>query len=171
MALHGLMHDSALLYWAKRGARSATSGFSGGRGGRGSMTTIFKFQKLVIYKPILHRELNTRSGGLWKELHRRGNLAVLGAKAQVGVKTGALKRSIHMKHLGNPAGQYLWIGSNKSYAEAHHNGTKPHTIEAKSPSQPLVFRSGSRIVRTPVVFHPGTRANPYLASQLRHFRM
>lgn len=126
---------------------------------------------VTLYKPILHRELNTSAGSLWKHMEIAGNKAVLGAKSKVGVDTGKLRKSIHKRHLGNPTGQYMLIGSwTVDYALAHHQGTKPHLIYPDR-AKILSFSSKSRVVRTPgPVNHPGTRANPYLTSQLWHFR-
>lgn len=126
----------------------------------------FKLVHLDIFKPQLHMVLNTPSGNLWSALHKRGNAIVRDSKKQVGVRTGALRSSIHMRHLGNATGQYLWIGSTKNYAYAHHEGTRPHTITPKD-APILVFRSGARVVRTPLVNHPGTRANRYLTGPMR----
>lgn len=118
---------------------------------------------------ILNKELQTPSGELWKWLHKRGELSVIGAKRSVGVQTGALRRSIHMRHLGNSTGQYLWIGSEKNYALLHHEGTKPHLITPNPPNQMLRFSKGTRVVFARQVLHPGTKPNPYLSSQLRNF--
>lgn len=125
----------------------------------------------VIYvdATALHKELDTSAGELWKWLHKRGLKAVNGAKRSVGVQTGALKRSIHMKHLGNATGQYLWIGSQRSHALVHHEGSKPHLITPNPPNQVLKFNRGSRVIFARQVMHPGTRPNRYLSSQLRHF--
>jgi len=147
---------------------------AGRRGGRRSggneVRFTFAVSKVIIYKPQLHRELNTRSGGLWKALDKRGDYAVKMAKAQVGVKSGKLRASIHKRHVGNFTGQYLWIGSKVNYAYAHHEGTKPHIIMPKIPTRLLRFTSKGRLVITPgPVLHPGTKRNPYLSNQLRLF--
>lgn len=128
--------------------------------------------QVTIYKAELRRFLNTPHEDkktLWKWLEEKGDEAVLGAKRKVGVKTGALQRSIHKRHLGNFTGQYLWIGSEKHYAEIHHNGSRPHLITPNPPNKVLSFTKGSRLIRTSKVMHPGTKPNPYLSSQLRHF--
>lgn len=124
---------------------------------------------VIIYKEPLRQYLNTNKGDLWKWLHIRGERAVAGAKAKVGVKTGRLKASIHMRHLGNITGQYLWIGSERDHALVHHNGSRPHQIRPNPPKQVLAFTKGSRLIVTKQVNHPGTKPNPYLSSQLRHF--
>lgn len=126
-------------------------------------------KSFIINEAKLREELNTPAGELWKWLHKRGEKAVIGAKRQVGVQTGALKRSIHMKHTGNLTGQYLWIGSTRGHALVHHEGSKPHLITPNSPNQVLKFSRGSRVVFARQVMHPGTKPNPYLSSQLRHF--
>lgn len=132
---------------------------------------------VTIYDLDLHMFLNTKytrkrkPAPLWHALRAKGEAAVAGAKLKVGVKTGALRKSIHMKHLGNRTGQYLWIGSKLPYAYLHHQGTKPHPIVATNPGGQLVFIRKARLIRTPMVNHPGTRGNHYLRVQLRrHFR-
>lgn len=124
--------------------------------------------RFVLNKPALAIQMNTPSGALWRWMERRGNRALSGAKRQVGVNTGKLRQSLHMKHRPEIYGQSLWIGSDTvSYAYMHHQGTKPHVI---APKNGTILRMGSsRIVHGPVM-HPGTRPNPFLSSQLHHFR-
>lgn len=156
--------DSIGGYYAKKLIKSAVRM----RGGSVRRGTAFGFSvvKVNLDKVQLRIILNTPVGNLWRQLHRRGEAIVRSAKRQVGVKTGALRQSIHMKHTGNVTGQYLWIGSKKNYAYLHHQGTRPHTITAtKSPV--LVFRSGARIVKTPSVLHPGTKPNRYLSDPMK----
>lgn len=128
--------------------------------------------QVTVYKEELRLFLNTNHSDrktLWKWLDEKGELAVLGAKRKVGVRTGALRNSIHKRHLGNVTGQYLWIGSERGYAELHHNGSRPHMIRPTAPNKTLVFSKGTRLVFASEVRHPGTKPNPYLSSQLRHF--
>ena len=184
MPAYGLIPDSALISVGRRAVR----GLRGRRPRRVRsgpllrevITTKTKFSwrmlKVEIDDIALHKYLNTTTtiegdpSPLWWALHAKGEIAVAGAKRKVGVKTGALRKSIHMRHLGNRSGQYLWIGSEKPYAYMHHQGTKPHPIVAKNPGGVLVFTKGTRLIRTPAVAHPGTRANWYLRAQLRHFK-
>lgn len=156
--------DSVAGYYAKRLLKSQKHM----RGRAPSRGTVFGFTfvNIDIDKAALHLVLNTPSGNLWGAMERRGNAIVRDSKKLVGVKTGALRNSIHMRHLGNATGQYLWIGSNKNYAYAHHEGTKPHTITPDT-APVLVFRSGTKIIRTALVKHPGTRPNPYLTAAMR----
>lgn len=123
---------------------------------------------VVLDKPALYTQLNTPQGDLWRWLHKRGKDALNAAQRQVGVRTGKLRRSLHMRHEPRPEGQELWIGSDTvSYAYLHHQGTKPHII---APKHGTVLRMGSsRVVHGPVM-HPGTKPNPFLSSQLHHFR-
>jgi hypothetical protein len=160
--------DSFLGNTARKLIRRSLRGGGGPPGGPGRRRSVvvWKVINVKIYKPQLNLILNTPRGNLWGALHRRGESIVRGAKRQVGVRTGALRTSIHMKHTGNFTGQYLWIGSNKNYAYAHHEGTRPHLI-TPSKKPVLVFRTGTRLIRTTEVFHPGTRANPYLTTPMR----
>jgi hypothetical protein len=175
--------DSWALWGAKKIAKSTSKGFKGGRRGASSVVTrsilqttttkiSYKFGGVKIYEGRLNAYLNSPSGDLWKWLEVRGNLAVAAAKAQVGVRTGALRSSIHKKHTGNVTGQYLWIGSHKSYAYLHHEGVHPHVITSSKVNgkpKPMVFRKGTVLVHATKVNHPGVKANPYLRDQLRFF--
>lgn len=164
MAFHGLMRDSPLLHYAQKGARYATK--HGGGSGLTKIGTSFTFQGLVIYKPILNFELKHPQGMVGAHLHKIGMRIQHGARAQVGVKSGRLKRSIHMTHRRDPMGQAISVGSNVNYAYMHHEGTKPHLIVPKK-AEVLSFGRGARIVHTKVVRHPGTKPNRYLSDQLR----
>lgn len=171
--MYGLPDSPAIYYGQKfaRLARSGGRGIRGGRSGGGVPRFSFATKNLTIDQAMLHKELNTSSGGLWRALEIRGAFAVEKAKAQAGVKTGRLRNSIHKRHTGNFTGQYLWIGSKVEYAYMHHEGTRPHLIVPKTAGKMLRFSSKGRMVMTPgPVMHPGTRANPYLSNQLRHFR-
>jgi hypothetical protein len=173
MPAYGLVPDSPIFYYGKKFGKLGRTGGRGLGRSRGGAPTRFSFvtQNLVIYQPLLHAELNTRSGGLWKALEVAGTSAVAKAKAQAGVKTGKLRSSIHKRHMGNFTGQYLWIGSTVNYAYMHHEGTRPHLIVPRVAGKMLRFSSKGRMVMTPgPVMHPGTKPNPYLSNQLRHFR-
>lgn len=132
-----------------------------------------EYLQVKLYKEPLRRFLNTPNSGddkdLWKWLEKKKALALVGARGMVGVKTGALRKSITARHLGNFMGQYVTITADKPYALMHHEGTKPHVITPKN-GKFLHFRAGSRSVYTTMVFHPGTKPNPYLRKQLTHFR-
>jgi hypothetical protein len=165
MPFGGLIQDSALLYYASKGLRSARPK-SRGRS-RSSVGVSITVQNLIIYKPILNFELNNRYGMVGRDLHKKANLILQGAKLQVGVKSGHLRKSLHIEHVDASRGQSVRIGSNVSYALAHHEGTKPHLITPKAPNTVLRFRAGSAIVNTTLIRHPGTKANKYLSDQLR----
>lgn len=126
----------------------------------------FVFQDLDIYRVPLDNMLNNPTGEVGKYLRRRGLAVLAAAQAQVGVDTGELKRSLKMTHLRDSRGQYLWIGSHLGYALAHHNGTKPHVIVPRE-APILRFSTGTRIVYTRHVNHPGTRPNRYLSDNMR----
>jgi hypothetical protein len=172
MPLGGLVPDSPLIYYAQRYSRYSRSLRGGGRrsGGGFNATYSWTLTNVIIYDAALDKELRSPSGILWKYMEKRGKLAVEAAKKQVGVKTGALRMSIHMKHLANSTGQYVWIGSNKNYAYIHHQGSRPHLI-TPSRAATLRFTSGGRVVYARSVLHPGTKPNRYLSSQMKYFFM
>lgn len=132
-----------------------------------------KYLEVELYKDRLRVFLNTPNSGdredLWKWLEKKKKLAVAGAKGMVGVKTGALRKNISGRHLGNSMGQFVTIGADRPYALMHHDGTKPHVITPQN-GKLLHFRVGGRHVYTDLVHHPGTKPNPYLRAQLTHFR-
>ena len=170
MPAYGLIPDRPLLYWGGKVRKRVARGFRGkglNLNPRNIQVSI-KFNKLVIYKPILEFELNHPHGTVGRHLHRTANRISQLAKLQVGKKTGRLMRSIKFEHIAkNPLGPGVKVGAYTHYALLHHRGTKPHIITANKPGGNLVFRSGSRIVRTPIVRHPGTRGNPYLTDPMR----
>lgn len=76
-------------------------------------------------------------------------------KRRTLVKQGTLRRSI-VGRVRNP-GERGVVGTNLSYAQHVHEGTKPHTIVGS----PWLFWPGaSHPVRS--VRHPGTKAQPFL---------
>lgn len=125
--------------------------------------------RIVFREPILDRYLNSPNGQVGRYLHRRGLLVEAAAKRQVGVKTGALRASIHMRHSRDTRGQYVRIGSPLSYARAHHEGTRPHIIRPNN-QQVLKFVSKGQVIFATMVRHPGTKPNKYLTDNLRLIR-
>lgn len=169
MPAYGLIPDSPLFYYGGKYAhslskkvRNVSSTF-----GRAPVVLNIRFKGLILYKPELNRELHLNGGVVWKYMDKLGDRIVRGAKHQVGVKTGALRQSIRMRHYSSPVGQHLWIGSMKDYAYLHHEGTRPHLITPKEPGGVLQFSRGTRLIRTELVRHPGTKPNKYLSDQLR----
>ena len=122
--------------------------------------------KVIIRKPAYNFEFNNPDGMVGKYLAKKGRRLEVLAKAQAGVRTGALRASIHMRHARDPRGQYVMVGSRLNYALMHHEGTKPHLIVANS-AKVLRFVKGSSIVYAHSVMHPGTKANRYLSDNLR----
>lgn len=125
--------------------------------------------RINIYDAKLNLFLNTPAyagePNLWKYIDGRLNRTIIRAKKDVGVKSGALRASIFSTHVGSPGGQRGAVIAPLSYALAHHEGTRPHIIRASSAPK-LVFMSGSRLIRTPIVKHPGTRPNRFLSKNL-----
>jgi hypothetical protein len=122
--------------------------------------------KVTYYSGALDRLLIQEGGPIGQYLKRKGNEILVSARARVGVRTGALRASLHMRHMRDSRGQQIWIGSNLKYALAHHEGTKPHVITPKS-GKMLRFVSRGTVVYAHAVNHPGTKANKYLADALR----
>lgn len=122
--------------------------------------------RLKFFDGPMDRLLNQPNGPVGKHLAKKGRLIEMAAKRQVGRKTGALRASIHMRHLRDIRGQYVKIGSSLPYALMHHEGTKPHRIAATGGGK-LVFMTRGQLVFAHSVMHPGTKANRYLSDNLR----
>lgn len=123
--------------------------------------------KVIFREPVIDRLLNSPSGKVGRYLKKKGSLIRAAAKRQVGVDTGALRASIHMRHFRDPRGQYIKIGSSLPHARMHHEGTRPHLIKPKNPGGVLRFQTRGQLVITHLVRHPGTRPNRYLSDNLR----
>ena len=122
--------------------------------------------KVVIRKAELDFMLNNPSGEVGRYLAKKGRIVQAAARAQVGVRTGALRASIHMRHLRDSRGQYVKIGSALNYALLHHEGSKPHLI-VPNRATVLKFATRGRMVYAHAVMHPGTKANRYLTDNLK----
>lgn len=104
-------------------------------------------------------------GHVGKFLRKRAVILQALAQRQVGVKTGALKKSIRYQIVRDSKGLLATVGSGNRIALMHHNGTKPHIILPKR-AQTLRFYSHGRIVYSKMVHHPGTKPNKYLTDNL-----
>lgn len=163
--------DSFIATAALRGLRRLRRGGGGPPGGPGRRSKkliVLNFRGVVLYKPILNYELNVQTGMVGMHMKKIGGQIITLARAQVGVKTGKLQKSIHMAHYSSGRKQHIRVGSNVSYALAHHEGTGPHLIVPHPPRTHLRFRAKSGAVVYPTaVLHPGNKANRFLSSQLR----
>ena len=122
--------------------------------------------KLVFRETAMDNYLLSTNGQVGRYLARKGHMIESAAKRQVGVSTGALRSSIHMRHFTDPRGQYIKVGSSLSYARVHQEGAKPHLIRPNT-AQMLRFVSKGQIVFAHMVRHPGTPANRYLTDNMR----
>lgn len=121
--------------------------------------------KFTPYRPAMDYMLNNPAGMVGRHIAKRGRIVMMAAKRQVGVDTGMLRASIHMRHGVDARGQFVKVGSNRDYALMHHEGTRPHVITPNR-AKVLRFTAGSRVVYTRKVMHPGTRPNRYLKDNL-----
>lgn len=124
--------------------------------------------RVVFYPKVVDYVLNSPRGPVGRYLRTKGRRIVAAARAQAGFRTGALRASIHMRHLRDPRGQYLKIGSSLPYALMHHEGTKPHLIVPKKRSMLRFYsKKSNQLVFTHLVRHPGTKPNRYLSDNLK----
>lgn len=122
--------------------------------------------KVTFYEPAIRKLLKSPDGAVGRYLRRKGKLIQAAAKRQVGVRTGALRSSIHMRHGRDVRGQYVMVGSKLPYAKMHHEGTQPHMIFPTRASI-LKFTKRGQVIYAHAVAHPGTKANKYLTDNLR----
>jgi hypothetical protein len=126
--------------------------------------------KLKWYPAGIDWTLDNPSGPVGRDLARRGNRVLRGARILVGKDTRKLEKSLHVSQYRSPMGQYVKVGSDAKiapYGLAHHEGTRPHIITPNR-AQFLVFRSSKTggMVYTTSVMHPGTKPNRYLTNAL-----
>lgn len=105
--------------------------------------------------------LRSPAGPVAKHLLKLGNLTQRYARKDVGKKTGKLAKSIKVQLTSNAGGLVVRVGSDNKIALLHHEGTRAHRIVARN-AKALVFQMNGRTVYARSVWHPGTRANPYL---------
>jgi hypothetical protein len=120
----------------------------------------------VADEAAMKRLMTSPDGEVGRYLTKLGQRVALLAKAQVGVDTGALKRSINFRLVQGGGGLVAVIGSDNRIALMHHQGTRPHIITPRR-AQTLRFYSRGRIVYSKLVHHPGTKPNRYLTDNLR----
>ncbi len=120
--------------------------------------------KIVFDKRELNAMLHGKDGMVSKDLYKRALRVQASAKRQVGVRSGRLRRSIHIDMTYRPL-TAAYIGSNVRYAMLHHEGSRAHPITA-APGRMLTFRAGGKRVHTRKVLHPGTKPNRYLTDNL-----
>jgi hypothetical protein len=125
---------------------------------------------VVFRQPVFNDFLNSPKGEVGEKLDKWAKLMLFQAKRQVGVRTGALRASIHMTHERMINGQEFRIGSDLNYALVHHQGSRPHLITPDR-AEMLRFTSRGRVVYSHQVMHPGTKANRYLSDQLAVVRV
>lgn len=122
--------------------------------------------RFVLNQAVYDDITQNPDGMVGRYLSRTGAKLTMLAKAQVGVKTEALKGSINYRVVRRGRGLMVVVGSDNKIALMHHNGTRPHIILPRR-SQTLRFYSRGRIVYAQVVHHPGTKPNKYLTDNLR----
>jgi hypothetical protein len=124
-------------------------------------------QPIKIFDVKLQGFLNSRISPVGRYLHKKGKLVERAAKRQVGVDSGRLRKSIHMRHSVGATGQYVKITASTSYALMHHEGTKPHIIAPKNNGVIRFSNKSGASIHARIVRHPGTKPNKYLTDNLR----
>jgi hypothetical protein len=105
-----------------------------------------------------------RNSPVGRDLSNRATRVQLAAKAQAGVRTGALKRDITKNWVGR--GLTIRVGSSRPYALMHHEGTRPHIIRPRRAKALRWVNARGEVVFAQVVRHPGTHPNRYLEDNL-----
>jgi hypothetical protein len=121
----------------------------------------------VPVQPGFNSTFQSKNGIVGKDLSRRATLVQLAAKAQVGVRTGMLKRDITKNWTNGVGGDLaIRVGSTRRYAEWHHEGTRPHVIRPKNAKVLRWTNKQGKSVFARVVHHPGTKPNRFLTDNL-----
>lgn len=128
--------------------------------------SMFDMGDIKFDNATLDFELNHPSGMVGRHLKKIGLQILTGAKTLVGVRTGNLRRSLHMRQGLRGRVQYVTVGSNLKYAEAHHEGTRAHRITSPS-GRIMRFNVGGSVVYARKVEHPGTKPRKYLTIPMK----
>lgn len=105
------------------------------------------------------------NGMVGKYLQRKGAQLTALAKEQVGVDTGALKKSIRYKLKTSYGTLAVEVTAHDDKALMHHQGTRRHYIRARK-AKALRFKYNGKIVYRKIVNHPGTDPNKFLTDNL-----
>jgi hypothetical protein len=114
----------------------------------------------------IRRLLRLPGGPVDRDLRKRLARAQAVAQSRApGTMAAGIRTSVRYAHAG-PVGT---VTSTHPATIFVVNGTRPHVIWPKinRPNPHLRFTVGGRVVYARVVFHPGTRANPFLRDALR----
>lgn len=101
------------------------------------------------------RAVQKAPAGMMRTLGLR---AIRYQKQEAPVKTGNLRRTIHLESAN--AVQAVTVASAR-YAAHVELGTRPHVIRPRR-RKFLKFSAGGRVIFTKMVRHPGTKAQPYM---------
>jgi hypothetical protein len=124
--------------------------------------------RVEINEPRFSLVFESKDGLVGRDTDRRARRIEVAAKAQVGVKSGALQRSIR-RYWTRERGKTLSVavGSNQRHAKVHHDGARPHVIRARYAKTLRYVRKDGSVAFAKSVNHPGHRANRYLTDNLR----
>lgn len=117
------------------------------------------------YNAPFNHLLKSPNGLVGQYLRDRGKKLTALAKAQVGVDTGDLKKSISYQLTTSYGSLAVKVTAADKKALMHHNGTRPHIIKPKR-AQTLRFKQHGKIVYAKIVHHPGTKPNRFLTDNL-----
>ncbi|WP_280499023.1 HK97 gp10 family phage protein [Nocardia cyriacigeorgica] len=101
-----------------------------------------------------------------RELDELGRRIVANARRRINSRTGELSRSTGHRVHNDGRNPRLQVFATARHARYVHDGTRAHEIRARY-AQALRFRMGGQTVFARRVWHPGTRANPFLADAVR----
>jgi hypothetical protein len=126
-------------------------------------------RRWVVARVRLDRPQLTRviQGEARRALRKRAPQVLNRARILAPVDTGRLRSSGRIEYSGfftfKPKATIVF---DVDYAEAVHNGTRPHIIRPTR-AKALRFTIGGRVVYAKVVHHPGTKGKPFLDRALR----
>lgn len=122
---------------------------------------------VVPVEPGFTEVFRSYNGPVGRDLLRRGRLVQAAARRQADDHTGRLDHSIRVTRFTRAGGdQSVRVGSDLSYAYMHHQGTEPHIIRPKNAKVVRWVDDAGIVHFAPVVHHPGTKPNRYLADNL-----
>jgi hypothetical protein len=120
--------------------------------------------RIEINEAALERETGEDLRAFHRSLTRR---IANQARADVPVRTGNLGRTIgELPQVYTPFRVTGGVEATADYAAAVHEGSRPHIIRARRADALHFWWQGREVFRKSV-FHPGTRARPFLRNAAR----
>lgn len=129
-----------------------------------------QFGEIVIDPNQLVRFARSGTGGVLRDLERRGTNVQIRARQLVRKRTRKLEKSIVKRSDVDERGPVVYVVTSVAYARFENDGTVPHIIRARNKQFLRFPGKGGTLVFVKVVHHPGTAGSHFLTRALEAAR-